>query len=190
MTSPRAKPAALRLWHDADYVDALLRADRAHYRLGTHSNPIYPEMYRRPATGAGGALLAGELLRDGGVIYHPAGFRPDAVVLQCGSDAVEEDPLSRSALSNNALWVVVAALHLLLPCYLALSDIDGSDDPGSVANGGRGGPAIDTLDRAQSVKEPARGVVHLPARRAARGPGARADRGRVAGLGVTPFRLV
>ena len=34
---------------------------------------IYPEMYRRPATAAGASLLAGELLRDGGIVYHPAG---------------------------------------------------------------------------------------------------------------------
>jgi acetoin utilization protein AcuC len=49
-----------------------------------------------------------------------AEFAPDAVVLQCGSDAVEEDPLSRLSLSNNALWDVVAALRLLSPRYLVL----------------------------------------------------------------------
>jgi acetoin utilization protein AcuC len=29
-------------------------------------------------------------------------------VLQCGADAVEEDPLSRLTLSNNAHWDVLA----------------------------------------------------------------------------------
>jgi acetoin utilization protein AcuC len=238
-TSPRAKPAALTLWHTPDYVAALVRAeatqaapeaDRLRHGLGTLSNPVFPEVFRRPATSAGGALLAGELLAGGGVIYHPAGgthhafpdraggfcylndpvlamlslrragaariayvdidahhcdgveeafrgdaatvmisvheerrwpftgalaedaggsafnlpvprgfndtemravldelilprvaaFRPDAVVLQCGADAVEEDPLSRLSLSNNAHWAVVAALAPLAPRYLVL----------------------------------------------------------------------
>jgi acetoin utilization protein AcuC len=187
-------------------------------------------MFRRPATSAGGSLLAGELLARGGVIYHPAGgthhglpdrangfcylndpvlamlslrrtgarriayvdidahhpdgveaafagdeevlmisvheerrwpftgglgdtalgrafnlpvprgfndsemraalhelilprvaaFRPDVVVLQCGADAVAEDPLARLSLSNNAHWEVVSALGPLAPRYLVL----------------------------------------------------------------------
>ncbi len=230
--SPRAKPAALSIWHTPDYLAALRTAEerqevsdavRARHGLGTVSNPVYPEMFRRPATAAGAALLAGELLAQGGVIYHPAGgthhgfpdraggfcylndpvlamlslrragarriayvdidahhcdgvehafagdtetllisvhedrrwpftgalsedgggncfnlpvprglnddemalirddlilpavagFRPDALVLQCGADAVEEDPLSRLSLSNNAHWAVVRALKTL-----------------------------------------------------------------------------
>jgi acetoin utilization protein AcuC len=47
-------------------------------------------------------------------------FRPDAVVLQCGADAVEEDPLARLSLSNNAHWEVVAVLRPLAPRYLVL----------------------------------------------------------------------
>ncbi|MEL7213185.1 MAG: acetoin utilization protein AcuC [Pseudomonadota bacterium] len=232
LNSPRAKPKALHIWHAPDYIAALQRAeetqdiseqDRKRFRLGTVSNPIYPEVYRRPATAAGASLLSGELLRDGGVIYHPGGgthhgmpgyangfcylndpvlailslkrngaqrvayvdidahhadgvehgfaddpetllislheegrwprtgaltdrgvgqvfnlpvprglndsemavirerlilplvegFAPDAIVLQCGADAVEEDPLSKLTLSNNAHWAVVAALKAL-----------------------------------------------------------------------------
>ncbi len=235
--SPRAKPAALTIWHSPGYVAALEAAEAAQavsaevrdrHGLGTMSNPVFPEMFRRPATSAGGSILAGELLRDRGVIYHPAGgthhgmpdrangfcylndpvlamlslrragvariayvdidahhpdgveaafagdpevvmvsvheerrwpftgglgddaggrafnlpvpagfndtemraalhdlilprvaaFRPEVVVLQCGADAVEEDPLSRLALSNNAHWEVVAALAPLAPRYL------------------------------------------------------------------------
>jgi acetoin utilization protein AcuC len=231
-TSPRAKPAALTIWHTAEYVAALEAAERAQWvsdetrdrhGLGTVSNPVYPEMFRRPATAAGASLLAGELLARGGTIYHPgggthhglpdraAGFcylndpvlailslrragvrriayvdidahhsdgvehglkgdpetllisvhedrrwpftgaleedgggnclnlpvprglndsemaeirerlilpavaahRPDAIVLQCGADAVEEDPLSRLALSNGAHWAVLRGLMAL-----------------------------------------------------------------------------
>ena len=37
-------------------------------------------------------------------------LRPQAIMLQAGADALEEDPLSRLALSNNAHWGVVRAL--------------------------------------------------------------------------------
>lgn len=48
-------------------------SDRAHFGLGTVANPVFPEIFRRPATAAGGSILAGELLAQGGVIYNPAG---------------------------------------------------------------------------------------------------------------------
>jgi acetoin utilization protein AcuC len=82
ITSPRAMPAALTHWHTPDYVAALQRVeraqqvtaeDRSRHGIGTVTNPVYPEVFRRPATAAGGSILAGELLRDGGVIYNPAG---------------------------------------------------------------------------------------------------------------------
>lgn len=79
-TSPRAKPEALTAFHTPAYVDALMRAEadqtvtdgtRTRHGLGTLSNPVYPEMFRRPATGAGAALLAAELTRHGGVVHAP-----------------------------------------------------------------------------------------------------------------------
>ena len=230
--SPRAKARALTIWHTPDYIAALQRAEaeqsvsaevRDRHALGTVSNPVYPEMFRRPATAAGASLLAGELLAQGGVIHHPGGgthhglpdraagfcflndavlailslrragarriayvdidahhcdgvehafagdpetllvsvhedrrwpftgpldadgggnclnlpvprglndtemdavrerlilpavdgFAPDAIVLQCGADAVTEDPLSRLTLSNNAHWAVLRGLMAL-----------------------------------------------------------------------------
>lgn len=81
-TSPRAKPAALTVWHTPAYIAALQQAEKdgkvdaatAHrHALGTISNPVFPEMYRRPATGAGGVLLAAELLGRGGVVHVPGG---------------------------------------------------------------------------------------------------------------------
>ncbi len=249
ITSPRAKPAALAGFHTHEYLTALQAAEatqsvtdqmRDRHGIGTPSNPVFPEMYRRPATSAGASLLAGELLRDGGVIYSPAGgthhgmpdrangfcylndpvlaiqslrrngaariayvdidahhpdgveaafvhdpntllisvheenrwprtgqltdrglgqvfnlpvpaglhdddmalirdhvilplvadFRPDAIVLQCGADAVAEDPQSRLTLSNNAHWAVVAALAPLSLRYLVLGG--GGYNPWSV----------------------------------------------------------
>ncbi|WP_138464872.1 acetoin utilization protein AcuC [Poseidonocella sp. HB161398] len=232
--SPRATPAGLAAWHAPDYVAALMRAEaeqaaddatRARYHLGTSNNPVFPEMFRRPATGCGAAMLAASLLKDGGVVHapgcgthhgmpdrangfcflndlaiailsmraqglrriayvdidahHPDGvehgfgrdpdvlmisvheanrwprtgrledrgagnvfnlpvpsglndsefalirdalvlplveaFRPEAVILQCGADAVEEDPLSRLRLSNNAHVAMLAGLRPLAP---------------------------------------------------------------------------
>lgn len=248
-TSPRAKPSALQLWHEPDYIAALQAAEvsgqvseavRARFHLGTVSNPVYAEVFRRPATGAGGVMFAAELLRDGGVIHVPGGgthhglpgrangfcylndvvlgmkvlrqqgvrriayvdidahhcdgveagfagdgdavlisiheekrwpftgalldegggncfnlpvprgfndsemrvvlerliipkvaaFQPDAVVLQCGADALEEDPLARLSLSNNAHVSVVKALRGLAPRFLVLGG--GGYNPWSV----------------------------------------------------------
>ena len=54
---------------------------RARYQLGKIDNPIFPEVFRRPATAAGGSILAAELLAEGGIVYSPAGGthhgRPD-----------------------------------------------------------------------------------------------------------------
>ena len=82
-TSPRAKPAALALWHEPAYIAALQAAEmmgeatdemRRRFHLGTLSNPIFPEVYRRPATGAGGVMLAAVLLAaTPGVIHVPGG---------------------------------------------------------------------------------------------------------------------
>ncbi len=247
--SPRARAAAMTVWHDPDYVAALERAEaegavdagtRARFHLGTPSNPVFPEMFRRPATAVGGVLLAADLLRDGGIVYAPGGgthhgmpdrangfcylndpvlcilalrsigagriayvdidahhpdgvehafagdgqtllisvheerrwpftgaiedngggncfnlpvpaglndtemtmildrlilprvtsFRPDALVLQCGADAVADDPMSRLSLSNRALWAVVAALRDVAPRLVVLGG--GGYNPWSV----------------------------------------------------------
>ena len=249
-TSPRAKPKALELWHDPTYIAALQAAardgvvDRETGRLhglGTLSNPVFPDMFRRPATGAGGVMWAAEMLaRQAGVIYVPGGgthhgmparangfcylndpvlgiltlrhagvqriayvdidahhpdgvehafagdpdvlmisvheqnrwpftgaltdagvgncfnlpvpagfndtemravlqrlilprlaeFSPEVVILQCGADALTEDPLSRLTLSNNAHWDVVAALRDFAPRLLVLGG--GGYNPWSV----------------------------------------------------------
>ncbi len=81
--SPRAKPAALTRWHDAAYIAALQTAEttgaatpemRQRFHLGTLSNPVFPQVFRRPATGAGGVMLAAELLAaTPGTIHVPGG---------------------------------------------------------------------------------------------------------------------
>jgi len=237
--SPRAKPEALAAWHCPRYLAALQRAEaegevspetRARHNLGTLSNPVFSEMFRRPATAAGGSLLAAALLARGGAVYNPGGgthhgmadraagfcylndpvlairafldqgltriayvdidahhcdgvaaayhaeprvlmistheanrwpftgaleddaggsainlplprgtndsgftmalhevilpavqaMRPQAIILQCGADAVTEDPLSRLALSNNPHRATLTALRAMAPRLLVL----------------------------------------------------------------------
>lgn len=249
ITAPRAKPKALHAWHTPDYIEALQRVeqtqeatahDTARHDIGSVTNPVYAEIFRRPATAAGGSLLAGELLREGGVVYNPPGgthhgmpdrangfcylndpvlamlslrrngvrriayididahhcdgvavgfhgdreclmisvheerlwprtgpidddaggaainlpvprglndtemayirdhlilpqveaFRPDAVVLLCGADGVEEDPLAHLSLSNNAHWAITRALMGIAPRLLVLGG--GGYNPWSV----------------------------------------------------------
>ena len=248
--APVATDAQVCRFHDAGYVDALRRAeatqavsdaDRALYRIGAEGNPVYPEIYRRPMTSAGGVLLAARLTADGGTVYCPGGgthhgraarasgfcylndpvlgmlawldqglervayldidahhgdgvqdafagdprvltisvheagrwprtgaandraggsarnfpvppgfndtemrvlldeailpliaaHRPQALFLQCGADALEEDPLSRLSLSNNAHWGVVRAVAQLAPRLIVTGG--GGYNPWSVA---------------------------------------------------------
>lgn len=254
LDSPQATPTQLARFHDPDYVAAVLAAEadqavsdevRARFGLGANGNPVFPEIFRRPATASGGSLLAASLVAGGVPVFSPAGgthhgrrarasgfcyfndpalailslldsgiervfyldvdahhgdgvqaafeeearvftcsiheagrwpmctggegdlmdrgggnarnlpvppgfndaemaflmeaavlplierFEPVAIVLQCGADALEEDPQSRLALSNRALWRVVAAVAGLGPRLLVLGG--GGYNPWSVA---------------------------------------------------------
>ncbi len=251
--SPLATPAQLARFHSADYVAALQRAEAEQhiapeisrrFNIGCNGNPLFPEIFSRPATACGGSLKAAELLlasRDGAIIYSPAGgthhgrrerasgfcylndpvlamlrlldggiariyyvdldahhcdgvadafaadgrvvmlsvheaarwpftgavgeagcgnifnlpvpagfndsemahvvealimplgraLAPEAVIVQCGADALADDPLSKLALSNNALWHALAAIRGLAPRLLVLGG--GGYNPWSVA---------------------------------------------------------
>lgn len=248
--SPTAGVGDLTRFHDPDYIAALQQAEadqqvsaaiRDRYRIGADGNPIYREMFRRPATSAGGTLLAARLTAQGGVVHVPGGgthhgrpdrasgfcfvndaalgllawldqgltrilyldidahhgdgvqdafhddprvftlsvhedglwpfsgaaddraggharnipvprgfndsemlwvlhqailpiarhLRPQAIMLQCGADALEEDPLARLSLSNNAHRSVVSALRGLAPRLIVLGG--GGYNPWSVA---------------------------------------------------------
>jgi len=243
-----SRPAAvdyLARFHDRAYLDALMAAETAEpdnetkrrFNIGVNGNPIFPFMFRRPATACEGGRMAAEILgAGGGSVFSPAGgqhhamprhasgfcflnepalsigalkdqgfgrifyldfdahhgdgveaafadddtvftlsiheagrwpmdrdggeggpgsldcerataslslpvprglndtefaclidsvvlplidrFQPDAVYLQCGTDALADDPQSKLALSNNALWNGVAAVRDLAPKLL------------------------------------------------------------------------
>jgi acetoin utilization protein AcuC len=89
--SPRATVEQLVRFHAPDYLDALMAAEAdprlspgvsARYHIGINGNPVFPEIFRRPATACGGTLKAVELVKEGvPIVYNPAGGthhgRPD-----------------------------------------------------------------------------------------------------------------
>ncbi|WP_338144482.1 acetoin utilization protein AcuC [Neoroseomonas marina] len=248
--SPMATPEALARFHHPDYLAALMRAeaeqgvspaDRERFRIGADGNPVYREVFRRPATSAGGTMLAARLTARGGIAHVPGGgthhgrpdrasgfcylndpvlgllewlglgltnivyldidahhgdgvqdafhddprvftlsvhedgrwpftggvadraggharnipvpqgfndsemawvlheailpiirhLRPQAIMVQCGADALEEDPLARLSLSNNAHRAVVGAVMGLAPRLIVLGG--GGYNPWTVA---------------------------------------------------------
>lgn len=245
--SPLATFDQLTRFHDPDYVAALLRAERdqsvtaeerERFGIGANGNPIYREVFRRPATGCGGTVLAAALTREGGAVHVPGGgthhgmrarasgfcylndavlgllawldaglsrilyldldahhgdgveiafegdprvttlsihegarwpftgqrsragainlpmpeglndtefrlalqevvlpaiaaIRPEAIMVQCGADAVEEDPLARLALSNNSHRAAIRAVKDAAPRLILLGG--GGYNPWTVA---------------------------------------------------------
>jgi acetoin utilization protein AcuC len=58
------------------------------------------------------------VLLEGAILPLIQAHRPQAIFLQCGADALEEDPLAKLSLSNNAHWAVVQAIRDLAPRLL------------------------------------------------------------------------
>ncbi len=84
INSPIATFDMLTRYHDKKYVAAVIEAEkfqdvnddiREQYNLGTGGNPIFPEVFTRPATAVGGAILAGQMLsgNERGIIHSIAG---------------------------------------------------------------------------------------------------------------------
>ena len=80
--SPVATPEQLIRFHDPDYVAALQAAERdqrvdeetaRRFNIGRNGNPVFGEVFRRPATACGASLKAVELLAGGGIVHSPAG---------------------------------------------------------------------------------------------------------------------
>ena len=108
--SPRARPAALARFHTWEYISALQEAERQQrvseavrerHNIGTHSNPIFPEMFRRPATSSGGAILAGEMLRDGGIVHAPG----------CGTHHAFADYANGFCYFNDPVLAILSLRH-------------------------------------------------------------------------------
>ena len=84
LESPIATPEMLARFHDADYIEAVRQAERdgrvteavkERYNIGRNGNPIFPEIFTRPATACGASIQAGKALSaaERGVIHSLAG---------------------------------------------------------------------------------------------------------------------
>ena len=79
-----ADRAQLSSFHDADYIEALHQAEldqdlpdtlREKFNIGRASNPIFKEVYSRPATAANASYLGAKYLLEGRahIVYNPSG---------------------------------------------------------------------------------------------------------------------
>jgi acetoin utilization protein AcuC len=80
--APMATEAELIRFHDPAYIAALRQAEqeqrvsaavRDRFRIGAEGNPVYREVYRRPAVSAGGVMLAARLTASRGIVHCPGG---------------------------------------------------------------------------------------------------------------------
>ncbi len=127
--------------HHGDGVQDAFAEDARVLTISVH------EAGRWPRTGAAGDRAGGaarnlpvpagfndtemRTLLHGAVLPLVRAHRPQAVFLQCGADALEEDPLSRLSLSNNAHWAVVDAVRHIAPRLIVTGG--GGYNPWSVA---------------------------------------------------------
>lgn len=82
LDSPRATQAQLARFHDPDYIRALQEAEtrqsvseavKRRHSIGAKGNPVFGQVFSRPATACGATLKAVELLDGGGTVHNPAG---------------------------------------------------------------------------------------------------------------------
>lgn len=84
LESPIATPDMLARFHDAEYIAALQAAEcdglvtdavKERYNIGRNGNPIFPEIFTRPATACGASIHAARALStvDRGVIHSLGG---------------------------------------------------------------------------------------------------------------------
>ena len=111
--SPQATVDDLARYHAREYIAAVQRAERdkclsederRRFNLGINGNPIYGEVFRRPATACGASLLSVDLILAGGIAYNPAGGTHHGLRAQASGYCVFNDPvLAILAMLDNGL---------------------------------------------------------------------------------------
>ncbi len=80
--SPRATPAQLARFHQPDYIAAVKQAEQTQhcsdevkqrYALGMNGNPVFPEIFSRPATACGASIAAADWVLNDIPVHSPAG---------------------------------------------------------------------------------------------------------------------
>lgn len=160
-----AAPEALLRFHRPDYLAALRQAERdgdlpealkERYRIGRDANPIFPEVFTRPATACGASLAAAERVAAGGEVFSPAG----------GTHHGRPDRASGFCYLNDPVLAILALLDRGIAPVLYL-DIDAHHGDG-VQDAFRDEPRVWTV----SLHEAGRWPHRLDAL-----PGSLADRG-------------
>ncbi len=156
-----AQAAALCRFHTQDYIATLLQAEaeqdlplglRQKYRIGADSNVIHPAVFRRPATSAGGAMLAAELTAAGGVIHAPG----------VGSHHGQKDRASGFCFVNDVVLGILRwrALGVTRVAYLDLDAHHGDGVEMAFAET----PEVLTISVHEAGRWPRTGVESNPAR--------------------------
>ena len=106
--------------HHGDGVQDAFADNPAVLTISVHEDGRWPHTGAADDTGGGNAINLPvppgfndselEFLLDHLVLPAAESFMPQAVVITCGTDALDGDPLSRLALSNGALWCAVERL--------------------------------------------------------------------------------
>jgi acetoin utilization protein AcuC len=116
--------------HHGDAVHDAFRSDPRVRLASIHEANRWPHTGRLDDVACGGALnlpvptgfndaeLA--LAMQDLLLPFIARFRPQVVVVTCGADALDGDPLARMALGNTALWNAVESLVALAPSAVVL----------------------------------------------------------------------
>lgn len=110
-TSPRARPRALQ---KAEAEQAVAEPVQREFGLGTLSNPVFAELFRRPATAAGGSLPVASLLRDGGIVFDPSGGTHHGMAARAAGFCYLNDPV-----------LALLAFRAQGLCRMLYLDIDG-----------------------------------------------------------------
>ncbi len=100
--SPQATVDEIARYHAREYIAAVQRAehdqwlsddDRRRFNLGINGNPIYGEVFRRPATACGASLLSADLILAGGIVYNPAGGTHHGLRAPASGYCIFNDPV-------------------------------------------------------------------------------------------------
>jgi acetoin utilization protein AcuC len=150
--SERATPAQLQRFHTSDYIAALQHAEATgegslRHAIGHQGNPVFGEVFSRPATSAGGTLLATRLTLGGGVVHHLAG----------GTHHGRPDRASGFCYSNDAALGLLAWLDAGLDNLFYL-DLDAHHGDG-VEDAFRDDPRVFTLSLHEAGRWPRTGGV-------------------------------